>query len=204
LIVLVGAALVCALVTWLLVTEEPPPPGEHAIRKAPAVRDASSPAQEAATGGKKTATTIVPGKGARARRRSELDRRREAIRERLASRPVDPAGGAQERKTEAVLDKEYIRAAVTEGMVPALHDCYDAELEEDPTLEGKVVMRFEILGDQEVGGVVDNVEIVGDETTLQNAALHECMEESMYALDFPAPDQGGTVTVTYPFLFRPE
>jgi hypothetical protein len=204
LILLAGAAAICALALWLLATDEPAPPGDHAIRKAPSVRDARSPAQVEAPQGQDEVPARASKKGGRARRRAELDRRREAIRERIARRSTDPAGRAEEANPEAVLDKEYIREAVNEGMIPALHDCYDAELEEDPTLEGKVVIRFEILGDEEVGGVVDNVAVVEDQTTLQNEALHECMRESMYALDFPAPDQGGTVTVTYPFMFQPE
>jgi hypothetical protein len=141
----------------------------------------------------------------RPRSRAEVDQKRAEIRRRLTARRPDAARSAPapDDAPTPVLDKEYIREAIREQLVPVIHDCYNQELAVAPELAGKVVLEFSILGDEEVGGVVDEVRVDEAESTLDSAAVRECMRESMYAVEFPPPPAGGTVMVTYPFVLEP-
>ncbi len=99
------------------------------------------------------------------------------------------------------LDKEYIRDAVRE-LLPMIKECYEVGLEGNPALSGKIVVRFTIDGEPEVGGIVSDSTIDAEETTLVDDYVHECVRETMYGAALPAPKDGGIVKVTYPFVFR--
>ena len=103
---------------------------------------------------------------------------------------------------ETDMDKKYIRAAVRE-MVPLLGECYEAGLERDPKLGGKVVVDFTIEGEPDVGGVVGESKIDPTQSDLADPAVLECVQETMYALKIDPPPNGGVVRVHYPFLFAP-
>jgi hypothetical protein len=103
---------------------------------------------------------------------------------------------------EPDLDKDYIRAQVRE-LIPLLSECYEKELEHDPKLAGSVVVNFTIEGAPDVGGLVSESSIDADKSTISNAAVRECIQETMYGLEIAAPAGGGKVEVNYPFVFRP-
>jgi hypothetical protein len=128
-----------------------------------------------------------------------------ALRDRLRERGSDspPERGDDEIEEVGTLDKDYIQARIAEDLVPIAKECYESALEDDPKLAGKIVMQFGIAGDDEVGGVVDEAS-VDPSSTLTHPALGECMRESMMSLSFPAPQGGGRVAVTYPFVFSPD
>lgn len=63
-----------------------------------------------------------------------------------------------------------------------------------------MVMKFAIVGDEEIGGLVDNVELAED-NEIKHEGLVECMRESMLSVTFDPPQGGGQVQVTYPFVF---
>ena len=42
----------------------------------------------------------------------------------------------------------------------------------------------------------------GEASTLADDGMHECLEQTMYALDISPPTHGGVVKVHYPFEFR--
>ena len=62
------------------------------------------------------------------------------------------------------------------------------------------MVSFEINGDPELGAVIGASEIV-EGSTIENPSLRECVRETMYALVLEAPEEEGTVTVRYPFVF---
>lgn len=138
----------------------------------------------------------------------------DALRATLRAR-TKAAAGADAPEDEAVrgeipklardkLDAEYIRTRIREDFLPIAQECYASALTDDPRLSGTVIMTFSIVGDEDVGGVVDEAEVAPG-TALQHPELLECMRESILGLSFPAPVQGGrTVGVTYPFKFSPE
>jgi hypothetical protein len=100
------------------------------------------------------------------------------------------------------ISPEYIRERVREDFFPLARECYEAALEKQPKLAGKLIISFVIVGDDEVGGVVDSAELA-EGSTLDDEELSTCMLESMLSLSFVAPSGGGSVSVTYPFELSP-
>lgn len=75
--------------------------------------------------------------------------------------------------------------------------CYQAGLTRNPSLEGRVSVRFVIGRD----GAVSNVGLVG--AGMPDASVNDCLRASFYGISFTRPDNG-IVQVTYPLLFSPE
>ncbi|MBO6940250.1 MAG: hypothetical protein JJ863_35080 [Deltaproteobacteria bacterium] len=105
------------------------------------------------------------------------------------------------------MDSEYIRDAV-QSLRPLLAECYElardaAERDERPPPEGRLVTRFVFTGEPDVGGVVEESSIL-EESTLRDSVLEECFSETLFTLELPAPDEGGTITVHYPFQLSNE
>ena len=74
--------------------------------------------------------------------------------------------------------------------------CYEKELARDPALYGKVTMLFVIGGT----GRVDDALV--QQTTMANEAVEGCMVNHVKRWAFPQPQGGGTVQVTYPYVFK--
>lgn len=78
----------------------------------------------------------------------------------------------------------------------AIERCYQLALEHDPSLSGRLAVRFVIDADGRVGAI----EVVDD--TLRDPCLGRCVIEVGKRLwSWPRPYGGGTITITYPFLF---
>lgn len=93
------------------------------------------------------------------------------------------------------LDKEIIRRVVRENMAQVRY-CYERELTRTPGLFGKVTMKWTI-SDQ---GKVITASVL--ETQMKNAAVEQCLARRIQGWRFPKPKGGGTVVVTYPFVFK--
>ena len=100
------------------------------------------------------------------------------------------------------LEPDYIRERVRE-LVPLIRECYELALDEQAGLEGRLNVEFVIAGEPDVGGIVEESRIL-DESTLVHPTLHECVRETVYTLELDPPENGGRVTVRYPFNFSPE
>jgi TonB family protein len=74
--------------------------------------------------------------------------------------------------------------------------CYEKELTKDPGLYGKVAVVFVIDGS---GKVAD---ALVQQSTMGSAAVEGCMLSHVRRWAFPAPEGGGTVQVTYPYVFK--
>lgn len=103
------------------------------------------------------------------------------------------------------LDPQYIRDAIRD-LQPLLRECYELALEDArssgrETLEGRLVTRFVIGGEPDVGGVIEESSVM-DESDLRQPLLEECFTETLFTVELPAPEEGGRVTVHYPFVFR--
>ena len=101
------------------------------------------------------------------------------------------------------LSKEYLQARIHEDFYPLAAACYASALARQPTLRGKVVVDFMIVGDAKSGGIVDQAEI-NDRTDIGDRELTTCLRESMLSMVFAPPENNGWVTVTYPFAFSPD
>jgi hypothetical protein len=165
------------------------------------VRDPSKPI--AAAGFKKHA-------GATRLAKAEVEQLRIAIRAALlktqntrtpseSNRPE--ARDAPENHTPATLDKQYIADAIAD-IRPLIQECFDLGRAQDPKLQkARVVVQFSIVGDEKLGGVVDESKIDEGNSEDTNSLLLQCVRETMYSLELPAPQGQGRIEVTYPFRF---
>jgi len=83
----------------------------------------------------------------------------------------------------------FVRARI--GLIKA---CYENQLKRNPSLRGKIRIRFTIL---ETGGLAD---VTAIENTLGNAEVSACIIGTMRGWRTPFRPSG-TVTVEYPFVF---
>ena len=87
-------------------------------------------------------------------------------------------------------------------LIPLAQECYDSALEDDESLAGKLVFQFRIVGEPDVGGIVEDAQLAPD-SGITHAELVECMRESLMSMSFDPPENGGAIDVTYPFEFSP-
>ena len=93
------------------------------------------------------------------------------------------------------LDKALIEAVIKRHLAQIRY-CYQRELTKQPDLAGKVTIKFVINSD----GAVQEAEVRS--TTLGNATVEECLVTRFLRMQFPEPEGGGIVIVSYPFLFQ--
>lgn len=86
-------------------------------------------------------------------------------------------------------------AKVVNRKLGAIKGCYEQALKRDPTLAGKVTIRFTISG----SGKVTTARTTLNELT---PAVGTCMVNAFKRMRFPPPE-GGEVTFEYPFMFTP-
>jgi Ca-activated chloride channel homolog len=94
------------------------------------------------------------------------------------------------------LSKEIIRRVIHRH-INEIRFCYEKALSTHSDLEGRVVVRFIIASD----GTVAKVTL--KKSTLNNAAVEQCILTAVGRWRFPPPTDGGTVIVSYPFLLAP-
>lgn len=104
----------------------------------------------------------------------------------ILDRPV-VLGGIASEVVEATL---VGRRAETEA-------CFQAGLVETPRLRGKVLVRFQVLADGQVGTARVRA------TSLRNSAVEACVLEVVRATRFPPLVEGEEALVDYPFGFAP-
>jgi hypothetical protein len=75
--------------------------------------------------------------------------------------------------------------------------CYQSALRTDPSLQGRVTVKFMIDRHGAVAFAADGGSDIPDE------GVRQCVVRSFQALSFPEPENG-TVTVVYPIVFSPE
>lgn len=86
---------------------------------------------------------------------------------------------------------------VVKRRLASIRYCYQRELQKNPSLGGKVSVKFTIAGD----GSVSSASTAS--STLGNSAAEACMSAEFLKMTFPAPKGGGVVIVKYPFMFTP-
>jgi hypothetical protein len=74
-----------------------------------------------------------------------------------------------------------------------LGQCYELGLAEDANLAGTVMIRFTLVGEPNVGGLLERVEIVDGETTITQQTIRDCFTQQLYALELDPPPVGVTV-----------
>jgi TonB family protein len=99
-------------------------------------------------------------------------------------------------KVSGSLDKEIIRRIIRRH-INEVKWCYEQELAHQPGLAGRIMVQYTIAA---TGQVVDSVL---QSSTMANERLERCTVESVRRWQFPMPLGGGSVIVSYPFVFSP-
>jgi hypothetical protein len=115
-----------------------------------------------------------------------------------------PSASLGQRRFRTTNDVEaaarFIQERIRNDFVPMARGCYQELLQRKPEVEGDVVVGFEILGDESVGGVVNSAEI-RNESTLRDELLETCLRESFLSVYFDPPPGGARATIRFPFHF---
>ncbi len=110
-----------------------------------------------------------------------------AIRGRVSEGSVETESGEVDRNALAKFVKSRL---------PAIQGCYERELKRNPSLKGKVVVRFTIG----TNGRVTEIDI--EENSLGNQDVGGCIKNLIRAWVFPFKPES-EATVSYPFVFAP-
>ncbi|MFN2547294.1 MAG: AgmX/PglI C-terminal domain-containing protein [Myxococcales bacterium] len=94
------------------------------------------------------------------------------------------------------LSREVINRVIQKHMNEIKY-CYEKELTKDPGLYGKITVLFMIEGTGRVG------EALVQQTTMASEPVESCIVNHVRRWMFPSPQGGGTVQVTYPYVFKP-
>jgi TonB family protein len=94
------------------------------------------------------------------------------------------------------LDREVIERVIRAHQ-SEIRYCFELSLQKDPSLSGKVGVRFVIDGE----GSVATSEVT--ESSLRSDSTEQCMLGKIRRWRFPSPVGGGIVTVNFPWVFKP-
>lgn len=118
---------------------------------------------------------------------------------------MQAAGGYHERtarvprirtgtpELHGALSKEIIRRVINRH-INEIRFCYEQQLISQPDLQGRVSVKFVISP----SGAVSTA--VVEQSDLGSAKVDSCIASAVRRMDFPAPEGGGLVLVSYPFL----
>ncbi len=93
------------------------------------------------------------------------------------------------------LDKSEIDRVV-KSHLGQIRYCYQRELTKNPSLFGKIVVKFVIAKDGSVSSAKTHT------STMANPNVEGCVNGRFLRFQFPQPKGGGIVIVTYPFIFK--
>jgi len=127
----------------------------------------------------------------------------------LDSRDSDLSGGGAAQSGEGgigriggdpiilgALDQALIDAVITTHM-NQIRYCYQRELNNHPSLGGKIVIKFVVAKD----GSVSRASVKS--STMGSAVVENCIAGRFMRFTFPEPKGGSIVIVSYPFIFAP-
>lgn len=123
-------------------------------------------------------------------------------------RKAGAAGPAEEGATPAGLvdrggNHGYLLKVMNEDLMPLVDECYELARASKPGLKGNLKLDVEILGDEELGGVIESIERRED-SGLTDPALDECVRESMLSVTLPPPPAGGRDAISLDLRLEPE
>lgn len=224
--VTIGAVLVAAAVAWMLF-RGPQGASKPASATTTADQAPKSASINRADAPPRAAVIVKPKSDVAAAKRRVSKQEREALRRRivngLAARdaaPEKPSSSApaidnptedeaaDRQPGEGIKDRtggelKKFSAAINDDFIPLAQECYEQALEVDPSLRGMLDMNFGIIADEDIGGLVDTVEL-GGENELNNPQMTECVRETMLSTIFPSPDESGTRGIRLTISFEPE
>jgi RNA polymerase sigma factor (sigma-70 family) len=99
------------------------------------------------------------------------------------------------------LSKATIRYAIQE-IQPMLLECYTEAAPRLARKDGTIGVTMRLVGEPDIGTLVESVALDGDAHLLADASLSECMRETLMTLELPAMAGSETWDVLYPFVVR--
>ena len=110
-------------------------------------------------------------------------------------RPSSPDVVPGTATVKGSLDKEIIRRIIRRHL-NEVKFCYERELMKKSDLYGRIMIQFTISGTgQVVASVVQN-------STMNNPEVEQCIAGAVRRWEFPKPQGGGIVIVSYPFVLK--
>lgn len=217
-LLLSSVALMAALAIWFYarsgdVRDATPRASEHepgSVRSPAADPDAVAKQTDPGAGPRqpdRPASHVLRGRLTDKAARERLERAIEVARtqrEAAGAAPPDsaaPSDSAPLATQATTFDKRYIQDVMREAR-PLLAECYELARDTTPELQGKLTLEFRIAGEPAVGGLVEEVRAVDDTELSRHPVLSECVQETILSLEFIPPEDGGTIVVSYPFVFR--
>jgi hypothetical protein len=100
-------------------------------------------------------------------------------------------------ETQGALAKEVIRRVIQRHL-NEVRFCYEENLRKAPELAGRVEVKFVISP----SGAVHAASVAASTLVGDGARTAQCITDAVRRFSFPAPEGGGVVIVTYPFLLQ--
>lgn len=119
-----------------------------------------------------------------------------------ATTSADSTAASHPPRLPEPISPEYVRDAV-KAIVPLVAECYDQALQRRPGISGNLVVKFTVVGEPSIGGVIGESVIDSTASSIEDVQMRECVQETMHAIQIDPPQHGGQVEVEYPFAFSP-
>ncbi|MBC7371742.1 MAG: AgmX/PglI C-terminal domain-containing protein [Bdellovibrionaceae bacterium] len=113
----------------------------------------------------------------------------------VGSAGTSPIALAQEATVETGLDRDQIAAVINKNL-GQVRFCYEQGLQAEPSLNGRVAVAFTIGGN----GLVKSAGI--DSSSMNSKIIEDCIMMRLKTWQFPLPQGGVDVKVSYPFVLR--
>lgn len=97
----------------------------------------------------------------------------------------------------------YLMKVMNEDLMPLADECYALARETEPDLAGMLVIDVEIIGDEEIGGVIETA-APGQTNELADPGLIECVRESLLSTTLPPPPEGGKDAISLSLRLSPD
>lgn len=100
-------------------------------------------------------------------------------------------------------NRAYLTRVMSQELIPLADECYAMARERAPELAGMMELDVALVGDEDVGGVVESVEVSAN-NKIKDPELLECVRESLMAVTLPPPTEGGRDGFMLSMRFAPE
>lgn len=92
---------------------------------------------------------------------------------------------------------------MNEDLMPLVDECYALARETQPELAGMLVLNVEMIGEEDIGGVVESAGL-GPDSEIVDPELLECVQESLLSITLPPPPEGGKDAISMQMRLEPE
>ncbi|MDB4966625.1 MAG: hypothetical protein JWN44_2314 [Myxococcales bacterium] len=119
-----------------------------------------------------------------------------------AKKPATSAGPPAPEKAaiEGGLDKDTVRRVIRDTLGD-LRACYDAALEDNEHLAGRIVVEMKVVTENGKGRVKEGEIVPNDSGDLDAPKMQQCILEALSRAEFPPSVDGQPVIIRYPFAF---